>query len=368
MSTTAWVAPAWGGRAVSAERLSRSQARRRLLRAAVTALGVAAVAGGVWAGLAETAAAPIAVRGGVSLWRTASGLAIAAPFDRAEPVRDIEDTFSFNGSASPGVGYVSVSADGLSVGIHRHSRRFEGWFAVTRSAFPASGVYHVRMAKPPGHVHAPGAQGEAVFAVQTGTTKQTGLINYVVVASDSNHGTTTWTVGYAHGYVADARLETLARFPAARDASPARDVTVLTDGGHRLDVWFGQRLVYSSDRLHLDIAPPFQPYLEVQSRRVPYRSTFTDFWVTTGTTVEVAAPDGARLRLVGHDGDTLATATARRGTARLVLPPPRASGVARLSVRLGGRSVVLGPFPYTGGDRYRLAGLRPATTAGASSR
>jgi hypothetical protein len=231
---------------------------------------------------------------------------------------------------------------------------------VTRAAFPAAGIYHVEMAKPPGEVRGHGAQGEAVFAVQTGTTKRTGLINYVVVASNSNHGATIWTVGYAHGHVADARLETLIRYPVPPDTSPARALTLVTDGRRRLSVWFGDRLGFRSDRLRLDITPPFQPYLEVQAERIAYTSYFHDFWVTTGTAVTVAAPARTRLELVAPDGRRLASATARGGIARLVPPPPLAVGTARLVARLGGRRVVLGPFRYAAGDRLRLSGLRAA--------
>src|SRR5674536_206071 len=43
--------------------------------------------------------------------------------------------------------------------------------------------------------------GEAIFAVQTGTTKKTGVLNYVLVASSTNAGLTHWLVGYAEGKV-----------------------------------------------------------------------------------------------------------------------------------------------------------------------
>lgn len=359
--TAAWVQQPWGRRAVTADRLRRAAATRGAARVVGAFMVVAAATGGVWAAVAAMTPVPIASAGPVALYRTAGGLAIALPFDRPAPGRDLMDTFVFNGSATRGVGDVSLGRHGLAVGVRRHPDRFEGWFAVTRAAFPAGGVYHVQMAKPAGQVKGRGAQGEAVFAVQTGTTRRTGLINYVVVASDSTHGVTTWMVGYAHGHVADARLQTLIRYPVPADSSPVRDLTLVTDGHHRLSVWFGDRLGFASDHLRLDIAPPFQPYLEVQALRIAYTSYFHDFWVTTGTALTVAAPTGARLVLVGAGGRRLASATARNGTARLALPPPLARGTARLVVRSGGRRVVLGPFSYAGGDRLRLAGL-PAPT------
>jgi hypothetical protein len=363
--TATWVLRPWGRRAVTAAGLSRSASVRRLGRVVAIALVVGGAAIGTWTGIEAAAAVPIASAGPVRLYRTANGLAIAMAFDHPRPLRDLADTFTFNGSATPGVGYAVMGEHGLVIGVRPHPERFEGWFAVTRAAFPPTGVYHVRMAKPTGQVRGRGTQGEAVFAVQTGTTKLTGLINYVVVASDSVHGATTWTVGYAHGHVADARLETLVRYPVPASSPPVRDLTLVTDGRHRLAVWFGDRLGFASDHLRLDIAPPFQPYLEVQARRIAYTSTFHDLWVTTGTALSVAAPSGSRLELVGAGGRLLAVATARHGTARLVPPPPLARGRGRLVVDLGGRRVVLGPFAYAGGDRLRLTGLtRPGRAGG----
>ena len=354
----------WGRKVVVEARPPRE---RPVFRRALRLLAGAAVAALLVAGAAvligRAGPVQVAADGPVAVWRTSSGLATSLSFHRPLPVRDLGDAFAFNGSATPGVGYASLDRSGLTIGVHGHPDRFEGWFAVTRAAYPGAGAYHVLMAKPPGNVDRGNAQGEAVFAVQTGTTKLNGLINYVVVASNSSRGATTWTIGYAHGHVADARLETLAQFPVPATSPVARDITLTTDGRHRLAVWFGQGLVYASSRLHLDIAPPFQPYLEVQSRLVPYTSFFHDFWVTTGTGLTVSAPSGARLRLVGAGGAVLATGVARQGTARLALPPPRARGTATLVVQMDGRRYRLGPFAYAGGDHYRVTGL--ASTPGA---
>jgi hypothetical protein len=358
MTVATWVLPAWGHKAVTEARLARSRERRRRSLALALALVPFALAGSLWGALSALLPAPVATRGGVSLWRTQSGLLLAAPFDDAAPLRDLGDTFAFGGSAAAGVGYAVARPGGLSVGVRRHPRRFEGWFAVTRSAFPVSGVYHVEMAKPEGAVRSKDAQGEAVFAVQTGTTKVSGLINYVVVASNSHGGGTTWSVGYAAGHLADAKLTRFLRVPVRSTSPDTRAVTVQTNGRSQLAVWFGTRLVFASDHLHLDIAPPFQAYLEVQSRLVPYASSFRDFWVVGASSVAISAPDGAHVQLVTTGGKTLAAAVAHHGTARLVLPPPRARGTAELVARLGGRSVRLGPFAYAGGDRYRITGLR----------
>jgi hypothetical protein len=244
------------------------------------------------------------------------------------------------------------------IGVHAHPARYEGWFAVSSAAYPPTGVYHVEMSRSPGNVSAPGAQGEAVFAVQTGTTKRNGLINYVVVASTSRAGATSWLIGYAHGKLADAKLETLAVIGPSTSSPLTRQISVLTDGRHRLVVYFGDQLVYASEHLDLDIAPPFQPYLEVQAFSIAYAAYFHDLWVTSGTHLRVDhVPVGWTLSLLGPGGAVLASAPAHRGTVRLSLSVPAAHGRATLVARSGARVVRLGPFTYTGGDVYRLSGL-----------
>jgi hypothetical protein len=292
---------------------------------------------------------------GLTLTRTSSGLALDEPFDTAVPARDIEDGYEFNGSAAPGIGYIRVESSGLKVGVHDHRDGFKGWFAVTRKAFPQSGVYHVEMSKPPGNVAGTTDQGEAVFAVQTGTTKQNGLINYVVVASNSTRGSTSWLIGYAHGHVANAQLETLMSTKPSSSAASKLDITLRTDGRRSLQVWVGAVLAFDSRTLHLDIAPPYQPYLEVQSRRIPYESSFQNFWVTSSDSIAVGGlVAGEGVDLVTPSGSTIASAPARGSTAKLTLPPPQCRGTASLVVHRPGGAVRLGPFRYAGGDTYEL--------------
>ncbi|HUZ09747.1 MAG TPA: hypothetical protein VMU76_06215 [Acidimicrobiales bacterium] len=362
-----WAAESWGRRiAVEAARPNWHSATLRFLGRVVWAgpILLVAVGAALWAGSGGSAL--VASKGAVSLWRDVSGLATSVSFRSPLPLRDLGDAFTFNGSASPGIGYAALGRRGLAVGVQRHPDRFEGWFAVTNAAYPAAGAYHVRMDRPPGNVDGGRAQGEAVFAVQTGTTSQNGLINYVVVASNSTGGTTFWTIGYAHGHVKDARLQILARTPASVSSPTGREITLQTDGRRRLAVYFGRTLVFASNRLHLNIEPPFQAYLEVQSRRVPYTSFFHDFWVTNSTSVTVAGvSSGARLSLIGPDGRVFSSATSHGGEARLDLPVPLARGKAELLVQAGSHRVRLGPFAYSGGDAYRVSGL--STRGGGAS-
>lgn len=338
-------------------------------RALAVAAGMIMVVAGGTSGVleAQRAAPQVASAGGFALARTRSGLLAHWSFTKPVSDRRLQDTFEFNGSATRRTAWVHDSGHGLKVGVRpRTPRPFKGWFAVTLEAFPPSSVFHVDMARPAGNVTGRGNESEAVFAVQTASTKVTGLINFVEVTSDSLHGSTAWQVDYSHGRIRGAKARLFMRTPQSAHAPRSHEVTVRTDGAHRLAVWFGRHVVFRSSSLHLHMEPPFQPYLEVQSQRSPYVSTFKGFWVTRDSSVTVTrVPPGATVRLVGAGtGRQLAVARATAdGVVHLHLPPPEARGRADLDLVLpSGRRVSLGPFVYDGGDHYRIE--RDATSQG----
>lgn len=74
-------------------------------------------------------------------------------------------------------------------GLHRQ-RHVVGQFAMTRDTYPPTSVFHIHMARQDVDVPQKDCSGEAIFAVQTGTTKKTGVLNYVLVASSTNAGLT----------------------------------------------------------------------------------------------------------------------------------------------------------------------------------
>jgi len=288
---------------------------------------------------------------GVSLTR--SGLVMAAPFDRPVSQGQLMDHYAFNGSAPPGVGWTRATRGGLQVGVRAHAG-WAGWFAVTLHAAGPGVVWHVQMSRPRRPVIA--GRGEAVFAVQTATTQHSGVINYVVVSALSMHGEGEWLIGYAHGVVADADTEVLWRSPLQADAPSTEPVTIRTDGHHRLKVWLGDRLVYSSDRLALDIPPPFQAYLEVQGEGTAYTATFQRFWVTDAGPVTVTgAPPGAGLKL-SSGGSVVAAIAGRDGAATLSPPVPALVGSATLTVADRSGSRHINGVPYAGGDTWHLTG------------
>ena len=97
------------------------------------------------------------------------------------------------------------------------------------------------MSRPGRAVADPKQSGEAVFAVQTGTTKRTGRINYVVAATFTSLGLFHELVGYAHGRIADAKTRVLWESPYAASRPATLDIALGTDGRHRLEVWIDGR-------------------------------------------------------------------------------------------------------------------------------
>ena len=293
--------------------------------------------------------APRAVPGGLALVH--SGLQIDEPFDRPVPAGTLLDSYVFNGSAHPGVGYVTGTAHGLEVGVRPHPG-WQGWFAVTLHAAPAATVWHAVVRRPAGTSDKP---VEAVLAVQSASTQHNGTIDYVVVSSLTVRGETTWQVGSAHGVVADAVTQFLWRQPLRRQAPVQQAVTLRTDGRHDLEVWFGNRRVYASHTLDMHDPPPFQAYLEVQGDGRPYVATFTDFWVAAAApvTVQGLAP-GARLALSTADGVVRATAGGD-GRAQLRVPAPVLSGTGTLLVTSHGSTRRFAGLHYAGGDVLALS-------------
>jgi len=290
------------------------------------------------------------------LVRERSGLLINYDFRSAAPTAALLKDFELNGSAPPSNSSVSVQADGLHVGVDRHQPgAFEGFFAVTRAAYPASSVFHVRMSREARNVMSPSQTGEAVFAVQTGTTKRTGDINYVLVASVTNAGSTYWEVGYAEGHLADATTTILWTGPPSPTGPVSEDITLRTDGHSSYVVYFGNRVVYESNRLKMRIVPPFQPYLEVQALEIAYESRFQDFWITSDDSILINGLDqGDLVTLAPATGAPVGALADASGHVRLGLAPPQAKGNGTLTIVSAGSQRRFAGLLYAGGDVYRL--------------
>jgi hypothetical protein len=326
-----------------------ARARANLWRVEVTigavALALVTIALTTWPGATPARTMP------TGLTLSHSGLAIADPFGTAAPNRQLQDHYVFNGSAAPGVGFINATNRGLDVGVRAHSS-WAGWFAVTLRAAGPDVVWHANMSRPATPVGS--GVGEAVLAVQSASTQRNGSINYVVVAAFSSRGKSTWQIGSAHGFVANAVTDRLWQEPLRADAPSSEPVTIRTDGHRSLTVWFADRQVYSNHHLHMNDPAPFQAYLEVQGRDVSYVSNFKDFWVTDAAPVTVrgAAP-GSHLTLDTGHGVVHAT-TDSTGRAVLKVPVPELVGTGTLTVIDRSGVHHFRHLHYAGGDEVQI--------------
>ncbi|MDQ0677394.1 hypothetical protein QFZ30_000776 [Arthrobacter pascens] len=324
------------------------------------ALAVVALTGaGIAAARMGESPAPVVSSSQWQLLRTADGTLIEDAFTEAIPSRDVQDVYEFNGDTDPSRTFVKATEGGLVVGADPPptADTHTGWFAVTIDAYPRTSIFHVRMSKPPGNVQGHDEAGQAVFAVQTASTKVTGLINFVEVTTSSSGGKTSWQIDYSFGHVVDAQNILYWSTEPSENAADTEEVTLRTDGRRSLTVWLGDEQVFHSDQLELDIQAPFQPYLEVQALQTPYFASFQDFWVVEDTWMRLTGlPAGADVRLVNDEGGVLGGAAASAdGTAAVELPPYAAKGSGTLEIaRDGHETVRLGPFPYAGGDELQL--------------
>jgi hypothetical protein len=325
------------------------RARTNLWRAEITVaalvLVLVTIALTTWPATAPSRRMPT----GVTLVR--SGLVMADSFETSTPNRELQDHYVFNGSAAPGVGWIAARGRGLDVGVGSHAN-WAGWFAVTLRAAGPDVVWHALMSRPATPVV--DGVGEAVLAVQSASTQHNGSINYVVVSALSSRGKSTWQIGSAHGFVSDAVTDRLWQEPLRVGTPSTEPVTLRTDGHRALTVWFGNRQVYSSHDLHMNDPAPFQAYLEVQGRGIPYVSNFKNFWVADAApvTVQGVAP-GSKVTLDTGHAEVRATADAG-GRAELHVPAPELVGAGTLRVRSRSGVRTFRHLHYAGGDVVQI--------------
>ena len=140
----------------------------------------------------------------------ARGLLTDEPFAAPEAMRTFRDRFELDPLAPQnGVVFAGVGAHGFDVGVREHAG-WEGYFAVTHDLYPAGSVFHADVVAFPA-VSSGAGIGEAVFAVQTGSTKITSDVNFVAVNSYTSDGTVKWQVSYSAAKYQDARRTALAQ-------------------------------------------------------------------------------------------------------------------------------------------------------------
>jgi len=244
--------------------------------------------------------------------------------------------YEVSGSAPPALRFTSWSPGKLGVGTNdANNPVYHGLFYVTTQKFPANSYVQVEV-YPLTVSTTVGQAAETVVAVQTGSTGQTGLINYLVVSELAFDGhQPRFLVGYAHGYIANASTASYSYHRAARfsAASAPYTVTIQTNGTTTARYWLDQQLVFASTSLKLAIQPPFQVYLEVQADNMRYEAFFKHFAVFSSSTVRLFhLPPASVVSFSAPTAHIQAVASAG-GVAVLQMPTPILQATGTLTVR-----------------------------------
>ena len=302
---------------------------------------------------AVIAAAAIAACGGGSrsgLVLEHNGLLADRAFSKAVPTASLAPAFRLGGTAGLSNATVRAAADGLHVGVGPHRLgTWRGFFVATAATYPAGAVIHVQMSRPPRAVPLKSQSGIALLAVQTAASS---YLDYVLVAGVVSRAHQSWLVGYANGSTTYATTKPLDIMPST---STGEDITLQTDGRSRYTVFFGDRLVYRSTRLTLNVAPPLRVYLEVEARGFAYQTQFRDFWVAASNAVTVEGLRRGDQVTLTPDGEPAVQARANTaGKARLVLPLTEAVGKATITVDGSHHRRHFAHVAYAGGDIYQV--------------
>ncbi|WP_304458005.1 hypothetical protein [Alicyclobacillus sendaiensis] len=333
----------------------RYRPMERMFLAAVMVIALAVAAWGVWVERRPQVTAPL-LRG------PAGSLVPVAPpvvteFDQdSQAPHQIQSSTSWllppyyqweaNGSAGAKLGFVRVRGGLLTVGVKTATPEFRGYFLTTRNPFPAGWYAHTWAVSPPAVTS---GVGELVFAVQTATTDQTGLINYVFVSLVTTrvHGKlrSTWEIGYAYGYEQNAHSVILKKIPesAVQPQNGMYHLVIWTNGSTAYRAWINGVEVYGSSGLRMQIAPPFDAYLEVQEKNTAYAVQYRRFAVVpTGGVVLRGLPASAEVLWKGR--------AYRPKGGEVVLPVSAQAGEA------SGHLAILANGKETGGDVTLWAG------------
>jgi len=269
----------------------------------------------------------------------------------------------------------SEDAQGLHLGIKAAvSGQWAGYYAVSpdTSAF----LFHAVLTLPSTTISdtAPNAQFNTGLYVQTAPLPK---INYVTCSGAVNFFGYYWGVWLASGNPNQATTITPLWFMWMNNQPLTRDCTIITNGNNLLKVYLDGTLVFSSTTMNLNIPPPFDSFLEVQTTSAAQMlsSTYTDYYATTSGTVTVAsAPLSSRVTIEDASGKVLASAqTDSNGNAVLnveKLHMPLQGYIRSYGLDLLGGGVMTAttssPVTIWGGDSY-AATLGPSLAPGSAA-
>ena len=192
------------------------------------------------------------------------------------------------------VTYYEDTTQGLHLGVQAVAAgQWSGFYAETPDT--NAQLFHAVLTIPYGSIK------DNTF--DTGMYVQTnnGLINYVTCAAMATTSGNAWAVVRTIGdYNQATEFQTL-----WSDSSPGqpqtRDCTIITNGSNMLQVYLDGKMVYSGKDLNLQMPPPFNVYLEVQSSSPTELlvGTYRDYYAAAGPSITVNdAPAGGTVKVV----------------------------------------------------------------------
>ena len=269
-----------------------------------------------------------------------------------------QGTYTWQGSAAgePNAKYnYSEDSQGLHIGVQASASTVYGGYFATKN-FQAGDVFHAVITAPARTI--PSDDYNTGIYVQTGS----GHIDYVFCGEDTSSSGTQWGVTIATSNNDNSAtnynnvyLDTSANQPLTRSC------TIVTDGNNNLKAYIDNSLVYSTTSANLGYSRPLEMYLEVESSYSGQElyGSFTDFYVTTSTTLSVnGIPSGvSSVQLVGPSGAVLATAAVNNGAATFDLGPYSYPISAQIVLKGSGGGTVAssGTFNLYGGDVYTVS-------------
>lgn len=276
-----------------------------------------------------------------------------------QPLKDYRNRYHYNGSESAHRRFVTWSKGLLNIGVNQSGiPAFKGLFAVTEPSFPAGSFVETSM-KPIRAVPQSGQVAETIVAVQTATTHENAEINYVIAALTQISGANLLQLGYANGVYAHAKTFILRNYRAPHlfTTVSREPITISTNGLHDLRIWLGSQLLLNQSRLDLNIIPPFQVYLEVQSKGLRYAARFHSLLIYRSNHVAIEGlPNDARIQALGSRGRPLAQGISSHHTFIIGLRPPRLQRWATISITAAGHTRTFRHVDLVGGDTYAYHG------------
>lgn len=256
------------------------------------------------------------------------------------------------------------TSEGLSLGIKAAEvGNWAGYFAMSRDDYAS--LYHSaielpRIEKLPGNF----SRFSAGLYIQTSIIY--GEINYVACVGEIGPLGVEWRIESGLGNdVAVTQHQDL-----WRDAgSPVwnRDCTIITNGDNYLKVYLDNKLVYSNNKLQLQMPRPFNSYLEVQSTYADGNlyGNFTNYYSARGDKIQIInGPPGGLVRVAGSPSDSslVESRINNAGYASVDLGPRLYPIVAQLQVFDSQDRMVSSTGLNTklyGGDTYSVTQMNP---------